>query len=103
MPSKIYSLVGFQDPKQKLDSTSDVFELRDGKPTFYSQATTIGVEAQDGDELRVFWSRALTCIIAPILVTGYYVGLWSYWMSHYDAGGPVPQGPPGGRWAYYTW
>jgi hypothetical protein len=118
MPSKLYSLVGLHDQQQKLGSSSDVFELPESKPTFFSQttpvgveskptffsqSTTVGVETHDGDKLKVFWSRALTCVIAPMLVTGYYIGLWLHWMSSYDAGGPIPQGPPGGRWAYYTW
>lgn len=120
MTSKFYSLVGLQGQKQKLNSSSDIFELPESKstptffsntitdeveskPSFASRTTTVGVEIQDGDNLKVFWSRALTCVIVPILVTGYYIGLWSHWMSHYDGGGPVPQGPPGGRWAYYTW
>jgi len=106
MTSKLYSLVGLQDnPKQKIDSSSDVFELRDPKPTFGTTVTTatIGVENHDGDKLKVFWSRTLTCIIVPTLVTGYYVAFWSYWVSNYDASGAVPQGPSAGRWAYYTW
>ena len=103
MPSKIYSLVGFQDGNQKLDSSSDVFQLPESKPTFASEVSTFGVDPQEGDSLKMFWSRALTCIIVPALVTGYYIALYLHWISSYDASGPVPQGPPGGRWAYYTW
>lgn len=99
----MYSLVGLHDQKQKLESSSDVFELDKSNSTFDSKVSTLEVDPQEGDRLKIFWSRALTCIIAPLLVTGYYIGLYLHWISSYDADGPVPQGPPGGRWAYYTW
>ncbi len=56
-----------------------------------------------GQLLPRFWLRTLTCIFVPLLVTAYYGGLYAYWILRYDDGGPVAQGPPAGRWAYYIW
>jgi hypothetical protein len=61
------------------------------------------INSGDGDCLKVFWLRTLTCAFVPVFVAGYYAGLWAHWICQYDAGGPVPRGPEGGRWAYYTW
>lgn len=101
MSTKLYSLAGFKGPIVKLDSSPSI-DLKDIKATFDTQAS-FEISDENGDALKVFWTRTLTCILAPILVTAYYIVLWSYWIHRYDADGPVPQGPSGARWAYYTW
>ena len=53
--------------------------------------------------LRLYWSRTLTCIFVPLLITTYYAALWAWWIKRFRDNGPVPRGPAGGRWAYYTW
>ncbi|KAK5559818.1 hypothetical protein LTR46_001567 [Exophiala xenobiotica] len=54
-----------------------------------------------GELLPRFWLRTLTCTVVPLLITAYYAGLYAYWILRYDDGGPMAQGPPAGRWAYY--
>lgn len=57
----------------------------------------------NGEHLRLFWARTLTCIVAPIFVTGYYAAVWARWLNRFDDQGPVAQGPANGRWVYYVW
>lgn len=54
-------------------------------------------------QLRLYWSRSLTCIFLPLFITGFYCGIWTWWLNRYDDNGPVSVGPAGGRWAYYIW
>lgn len=61
--------------------------------------------ARDGSQaqLCLYWSRTLTCIFMPLFITGFYCGIWAWWLNRYDDTGPVLSGPRGGRWAYYIW
>jgi hypothetical protein len=78
----------------------DQYEFQSVLPASDTDQT---LNCSNGDSMRVFWLRTLTCILVPVFVTGYYAGLWAYWIQGYDDDGPVPVGPPAGRWAYYIW
>ena len=57
----------------------------------------------DGVPLRQFWKRAISCLVAPLLVTVYFGCIWLIWLKQYDNGGPVAHGPKNARWIYYGW
>ncbi|KAK4942748.1 hypothetical protein LTR10_017508 [Elasticomyces elasticus] len=79
-------------------NTTNGFQFLNQIPT-----DTSDVKSNQPDLLQKYWLRTLSCIFVPLLVTGYYAGLYAYWILRYDDSGPVAQGPPAGRWAYYIW
>ncbi|KAJ9609031.1 hypothetical protein H2200_006802 [Cladophialophora chaetospira] len=105
MSKSLYSIVSLRGPRQESESTIDI-KLRDrnGDDSIQRKpSSAYGLDNADGHQMQVFWLRTITCICVPIFVTGYYAGLWAYWINGFDGSGPVPSGPSAGRWAFYIW
>ncbi|KIW09903.1 hypothetical protein PV08_11679 [Exophiala spinifera] len=104
MSKALYSVVSLRGAKQDSEVLSDENSTRYGSnATMHEPSSAFAIDSPDGDRMQVFLLRTVTCICVPILMTGYYAGLWAYWIEGYDNSGPVPWGPPAGLWAYYIW
>ncbi|KAH5614175.1 hypothetical protein HBI26_003750 [Parastagonospora nodorum] len=76
------------------------------KPTSLTEVTIQKLAEFDqtgGHPLRRFYFRALVGVLGPIIVTGYYLAVWRYYLAPIDPNNPVPFGPAGAKWILYSW
>jgi hypothetical protein len=41
--------------------------------------------------------------LGPLVVTGYFIALWRTYLAPIDSNSPLPFGPPGAKWVFYSW
>ncbi|KAI9786965.1 MAG: hypothetical protein M1839_005196 [Geoglossum umbratile] len=62
------------------------------------------IPGSGGFSLKRFWIRAIVCILAPPVITGYYIWTWNTWLrpSSNPYGSKNPR-PPDARTVNYSW
>jgi hypothetical protein len=64
-------------------------------PSEYDQA--------GGHPLRRFLFRALVGVFGPLVVIGYFVAVWYFYLKDAKPDDPVAFGPIGAKWIFYSW
>jgi hypothetical protein len=56
-----------------------------------------------GHSLRRFYFRALVGVLGPLVVIGYFISVWRFYLVPADPNSPVAFGPIGAKWIFYGW
>jgi hypothetical protein len=64
-------------------------------PSEYDQA--------GGHRLRRFPFRALVGVLGPLIVIGYFIAVWHFYLRSANPDDPVAFGPIGAKWIFYSW
>jgi hypothetical protein len=60
-------------------------------------------EQAGGHPLRRFYLRALVGVFGPLIIIGYFISIWRYYLAPVSADDPVAFGPIGAKWIFYGW
>lgn len=75
-------------------------------PSKYTSTTHLQPDISQpgrGHQLRRFYFRSLVGILAPLVITGYFVAIWRIYLAPQDPRNPLVFGPPGATWVFYSW